>query len=113
MGSGFPTKRCPNVHDSGQVYIFQGKNRLGFRAITSSLSLETMTAEQAAQLDAEMQALLLPFAQDGLLTLSVVGGMTWGKPESGFTSIRDQRHSRSRQPKLWPPHLPEAGDGPL
>ncbi len=49
----------------------------------SSLSLETMTVEQAAQFDAEMQKLLLPFAQDGLLTLSVVGGMTWGKPKSG------------------------------
>ena len=49
----------------------------------SSLSLETMTVEQAAQFDTEMQALLLPFAQDGLLTLSVVGGMTWGKPKSG------------------------------
>ena len=49
----------------------------------SSLSLETMTAEQAAQFDTQMQALLLPFAQDGLLTLSVVGGLTWGKPKSG------------------------------
>jgi ubiquinone/menaquinone biosynthesis C-methylase UbiE len=42
----------------------------------SSFSLETMTAEQAAQFDTQMQALLLPFAQDGLLTLSVVGGIT-------------------------------------
>ena len=49
----------------------------------SSLSLETMTAEQATQFDMEMRTLLLPFAQDGLLTLSVVGGMTWGKPKSG------------------------------
>jgi hypothetical protein len=49
----------------------------------SSFSLETMTAEQAAQFDTQMQALLLPFAQDGLLTLSVVGGITWGKPKSG------------------------------
>jgi SAM-dependent methyltransferase len=49
----------------------------------SSLSLETMTASQAAQFDTKMQALLLPFAQDGLLTLSVVGGITWGKPKSG------------------------------
>jgi 2-polyprenyl-3-methyl-5-hydroxy-6-metoxy-1,4-benzoquinol methylase len=48
----------------------------------SSLSLETMTAEQAAQFDTEMQALLLPFAQDSLLTFSVVGGITWGKPKS-------------------------------
>jgi hypothetical protein len=33
----------------------------------SILSLDTMTAEQATQFDTEMQALLLPFAQDGLL----------------------------------------------
>jgi SAM-dependent methyltransferase len=49
----------------------------------SSLSLETMTAEQVAQFDTQMQALLLPYASDGLLTLSVVGGITWGKPKSG------------------------------
>ncbi len=49
----------------------------------SGLSLETMTAEQAVQFDTEMRALLLPFAQNGLLTLSVVGGITWGKPLSG------------------------------
>lgn len=48
----------------------------------STLSLDTMTAEQAAQFDREMQALLLPFAQDGLLIFSVVGGITWGKPKS-------------------------------
>jgi len=49
----------------------------------SSLSLEAMTAEQAAQFDTELQTLLLPYALDGLLTLSVVGGITWGKPKSG------------------------------
>jgi len=49
----------------------------------SCLSLESMTAEQAVQFDAEMQALLLPFAQDGLLTLNVVSEITWGKPLSG------------------------------
>jgi ubiquinone/menaquinone biosynthesis C-methylase UbiE len=48
----------------------------------SSLSLETMTAEQAAQFKTEMQELLEPFAQDGVLTLGVVGGITWGKPLS-------------------------------
>ena len=51
----------------------------------SNLSLETMTAEQAAQFDAEMQALLAPFARDGLLTLSVVGGITWGKTLGGVS----------------------------
>jgi trans-aconitate methyltransferase len=49
----------------------------------SSLSLEAMTTEQAAQFDTEMQALLLPFAQDSMLTFSVVGEITWGKPKSG------------------------------
>src|SRR6266851_2005002 len=36
MGSGLPRKLCPNVHDWGQVCMFQGKNRLDFRAFTSS-----------------------------------------------------------------------------
>jgi len=49
----------------------------------STLSLDTMTSEQATQFDLEMQALLLPFAQDGLLTFSVVGGIKRGKPNSG------------------------------
>jgi len=48
----------------------------------STLSLDTMTTEQARQFDGEMQALLLPYASDGLLTFSVVGGITWGKPKS-------------------------------
>ena len=48
----------------------------------SILSLDTMTTEQATQFDTEMQALLLPYALDGLLTFSVVGGITWGKPKS-------------------------------
>jgi ubiquinone/menaquinone biosynthesis C-methylase UbiE len=49
----------------------------------SILSLDTMTAEQATQFDTEMQALLVPFAQNGLLTFNVVGGIRWGKPTSG------------------------------
>ncbi len=47
----------------------------------STHSLDTMTAKQAAQFDREMQALLFPFAQDGLLTFGVIGGITWGKPK--------------------------------
>jgi ubiquinone/menaquinone biosynthesis C-methylase UbiE len=49
----------------------------------SILSLDTMSIEQATQFDAEMRALLAPFAQDGLLTLSVIGGITWGRSGSG------------------------------
>lgn len=53
------------------------------RHARSTLSLDTMTAEQSEQFDREMQALLQPFAQDGLLTFNIVGGITWGKPGSG------------------------------
>ncbi len=42
-----------------------------------------MTAEQATEFDTEMQVLLLPFAQDGLLTFSVIGRIIWGKPNGG------------------------------
>jgi ubiquinone/menaquinone biosynthesis C-methylase UbiE len=48
----------------------------------SSLSLEAMSAENALRFDVEMQALLVPFAQEDLLTLTVVGGITWGRPRS-------------------------------
>jgi trans-aconitate methyltransferase len=49
----------------------------------SNLSLEAMTAEQAAQFNVEMRALLTPYASGGMLTLNVIGGVTWGKPLSG------------------------------
>ncbi|SRR5579859_6447745 len=52
----------------------------------SNLSLDSMTAEQAEQFHTEMQALLAPFAQDGLLTFSIVAGITWGKPLSGMST---------------------------
>jgi hypothetical protein len=46
-----------------------------------------MTAEQAAHFDMEMQApLLSPFALDGLLNLSMVGGMIWGKAKRVTTT---------------------------
>lgn len=49
----------------------------------SVLSLDAMPAEHAAQFDAEMRALVTPFARGGVLTLQVVGGITWGKPLRG------------------------------
>jgi hypothetical protein len=49
----------------------------------SSLSLDAMTPENALRFDAEMQSLLEPFAHQDLLTLSVVGGVTWGRPKDG------------------------------
>jgi hypothetical protein len=49
----------------------------------SSLSLESMTPENVAQFGTQMQALLLPFVQDGLLSLHISGEITWGKPLSG------------------------------
>ena len=46
----------------------------------SSLSLDTMTSEQAAQFDWEMRELLLPFAQDDCVTMQITGRVVWGKP---------------------------------
>lgn len=48
----------------------------------SALSLDTMTADGAAQFDGEMYRLLSQYALDGYLTLSVVGEIIWGKPLS-------------------------------
>jgi hypothetical protein len=49
----------------------------------SSLSLDAMTAENALRFDSEMQALLMPFARLGVLTLAASGGITWGRPKDG------------------------------
>jgi trans-aconitate methyltransferase len=49
----------------------------------SSLSLDAMSAENALWFDVEMQALLAPFAREDMLTLTVVGGITWGRPRNG------------------------------
>lgn len=48
----------------------------------SSLSLETMSAAQAAQFARDMQALLAPYAQDGHLTMQIIGRVAWGRPLS-------------------------------
>jgi integrase/recombinase XerD len=37
MGSGFIRKLCPNMHDSGHMCLFQGKNGRDFRAFTKYL----------------------------------------------------------------------------
>lgn len=46
----------------------------------SALSLETMTSEQARQFYTEMQAVLLPHAREGLITVQIMGHIVWGKP---------------------------------
>ena len=49
----------------------------------SALSLDTMTAEQAAQFAAQMRELLLPFSQEEMMTVDVVGHVVWGRPLRG------------------------------
>lgn len=49
----------------------------------SALSLDTMTVDVASQFDTQLQSLVTQYAQDGWLTLSIVGGLTWGKPLTG------------------------------
>jgi ubiquinone/menaquinone biosynthesis C-methylase UbiE len=71
-------------HETEPVLIRQTiEDYIAAQHARSSLSLESMTTEHATQFDTQMQALLLPFAQDGLLTIPIIGGITWGKPLSG------------------------------
>ena len=49
MESGFPRKRVSNVHDSGQVCMFQGKNGRNFKAFTSMLSRQLCPQQSAPQ----------------------------------------------------------------
>lgn len=53
----------------------------------SALSLDTMSAEQAVQFAAQMRELLLPFSQEEMLTIDIVGHIVWGKP------LRGQEHA--------------------
>jgi trans-aconitate methyltransferase len=46
----------------------------------SSLSRDHMTREAAAAFDAELIETLTPYAQDGNITVQVVGHIVWGKP---------------------------------
>lgn len=49
----------------------------------SSLSREHMGLEQATAFDNEVQAIIAPYVQDGMITRSVFASVTWGKP--GFS----------------------------
>ena len=60
MGSDFPRKGCPNVHDWGQVGMFQGENGQGFRAFTKTTFLARLC--EADPLIAQPFALIQDFA---------------------------------------------------
>jgi ubiquinone/menaquinone biosynthesis C-methylase UbiE len=49
----------------------------------SSLSRDHMTREMATAFDEEVQEIVAPFAQDGKITLQVIGHIFWGRPLSG------------------------------
>ena len=51
----------------------------------SGFSRERMGQPRAAELDRQVQALLLQFYPDGILPLQVVASVTWGTPEHGGT----------------------------
>jgi trans-aconitate methyltransferase len=70
------------TRETAPVSVSQAvEDYIAARHARSILSLDTMTAWQARQFDTEMQALLLPYASDGLLTFSVSGRIIWGKPK--------------------------------
>lgn len=47
----------------------------------SSLSRDYMTREAAAAFDKAMMEMLAPYAQEGIVTIQVVGNIVWGKPK--------------------------------
>ncbi len=47
----------------------------------NGLSRERMTPAAAAAFDAEMTALVQPFAEDGVLAMQLESTVTWGKPK--------------------------------
>jgi ubiquinone/menaquinone biosynthesis C-methylase UbiE len=47
----------------------------------SSLSRDNMTHEAAEAFDAELRETLTPYAQNGNITVQVVGHVVWGKPQ--------------------------------
>lgn len=59
-----------------EEYIGRQHSRSGF-------SLDQMPKEQSKRFRAEALALLLPFADQDMLTLEIVGHIIWGKPLSG------------------------------
>jgi len=59
---------------TGEEYIRSIHSRNGF-------SRARMGEEAATTFDEEVKKLLAPYLQGGLLTLSIVGEVTWGKPQ--------------------------------
>jgi|SRR5579884_574661 len=65
-----------SVKQSGEEYIQAFHSMNGF-------SRERMGEDAADAFDNEARKVLAPFMQDGQVTLSVVNGVTWGKPLAG------------------------------
>ncbi len=62
----------------------------------SSLSTETMPPEDVLAFDEKLRQLVLPFSEDGHLTLRTIGSIVWGRPlagqaDSGNTSSSSDR----------------------
>ena len=61
-GAAFPGNACPNVHDWGQVCMFQGKNGQDFRAFTTTIytTLKRWADEGVAGLEDKSRARKAP-----------------------------------------------------
>jgi trans-aconitate methyltransferase len=47
---------------------------------TSTLARDLMSAEEAAEFDSAVRKVLTPYAQDGVLELTIVAQLSWGRP---------------------------------
>ena len=47
---------------------------------TSSLARDLMSAEEADTMDTTIEQVVAPYAQDGVLELTIVAELSWGRP---------------------------------
>jgi len=87
MGSGFPRKICSNVHDSGQVCMFQGKNGRDF----GSGPLLTLLGN--------LFPLLAISSHQAQMLLDQKGFPTVSKLNQALTIGRDESELQSRCPE--------------
>jgi SAM-dependent methyltransferase len=53
----------------------------------SSFSRQRMGSQLATDFDQQVRTILAPYAQNGMLSLRVIGTVTWGTPENGDTNV--------------------------
>lgn len=73
-------QKAGEIHTSSVPFTQSVNDYIEAFHAKSSLSRDHMASEAAAAFDEEMREALTPYAQDGIITVQVVGHIAWGKP---------------------------------